>query len=1617
MVQHTKLPGINLEFPRGDQQLTPKTNSYADSVGEASASSAPPIYPNNNNNNNDNYPILNQPNPILIQQPQYKAKKLYPLRAQRHYPIGNNEEDHEYYMSNLGTFLDDIPWEPKPSTVPHDEDDVMEDMLSPEPIPIIHEPEPLANIFMNHPHYNTNNPRYQEAMALFIKQQPYKSLSIKEPTTINIPMNTVEVPIISPEDPDNPRTIIAAADSQSDIEAIGFNQMIYYKQRNQIRTDRRGITICTGNGRVHVNNYVPIIVIGKNGVRHNHKFWCLESLPTYDFLLGKHLLHKLGWEYTNRYETWEHKPTNYDHIESELDTLPGTNYPWKGEPKLDVDSIEIDNPDLRPFLKYQLKQYSEVIAKHEWDSGRLINMPPFTIDLIEEDHPYKEGFLAKEYWANAHDKKEMIRQIKGMEDFELIEQIEDNAKYVSPIFPISKKTGDVRIVFDYRKLNEITQRQMWTIPEPDKLLTKFKDKKWITSLDLKGGYWHIPIKESDRHKTAFVFNNNIYQWKVMPFGPKNAPMFFQRCMDRIFGHLSFVTVYLDDISIMSETLQQHKEHLKVIFDLLKDYNIKLRLDKCRWGVTETEYLGFIVDKYGTKCKASYIKKIMDVPVPTSKTGLKRYLGLVQFLHKYVPQMHKPVAILTDLLKKERTNTIHWNEIQLTAFHELKSMIQSVKPLAHPDVHRPFHVFADASKYGIGGMLAQEDIDGDMQPVAYCSKVFSSTQTRWHVSEQEIYAAIYCTEKWSDLLRHKKFTLHTDHKNLQKLFNNAVNFKSGKLFRWAVRLQDYHFQCKYVKRSDNVVADYLSRESVATQFKPQYKSVKEFYQTSDESNPIREQLSEYGGIDIHKMYLNHFCTAIVSDNLTTTYYHTNDPFLEAYIDPYEPDENYQISEESHKFLNISYKDHVKIAADQNVLPLSISNLDDFNYVDPNRNYNQPPPPKKPPKRQRYPDPPKPPPPSKEEASEMSEVSSISCDTNKLIEQLCAMPAPDPYKRPTKPLLPALKPNVRRSPRLAKKIKKRPQNIPLKVNQMEPYTNRYLRRRGNHGRRHRLLQLHKQQNQKILNEKPYLHTWNTDLLINTKYYIPIQDDYSPVFDSTNHVKINLLRTKQCFDPICFAIINFIDTGNKALIEDLPEYIQRYVLSGRFYLNTSKILCYRHKTQTQIETQVAPASLLASILRKAHTEFHHGVSKMIHKITNEMGYWWPKMQKHIAVYCRGCNTCQHIKAGVWRSYKRGQMKLFAATKPFEQISTDIVGPLPISHSGNRYIVTMIDKFSRYCMLVPVQDISSLSVVKAIDKWITTFGPPKSILSDNGPQFISSIYRDYMKNHKNIKYKYTSTYYPQCNGQIERLHRWIKERLTLIAYDGALNFVEGEDDWSDYLSIIQYTYNSTPNKITSYAPMEIILGKNDYKLNEYEFSPDHPKAYIKFLSDRQRIIKMNARNKAKLYDEARRKSYNKKRNTESAQHEVGQRVLWNINSQYTGNRRKLGPKWVGPYEITDIWNNYQSFKLRVIPMAPIQNKSNPMNPIKIPRNVKTIKSQRNHQNIQEFVVPRAQIKPYYKSYEEQFDGTQSPMSILINTITKTIHRNPIDRHNVQLYQCLFHLYGQQKQMGYSLK
>eukprot|EP01083_Nonionella_stella_P091657 256319_1 len=260
----------------------------------------------------------------------------------------------------------------------------------------------------------------------------------------------------------------------------------------------------------------------------------------------------------------------------------------------------------------------------------------------------------------------------------------------------------------------------------------------------------------------------------------------------------------------------------MVFERLRLHNIKLRIDKCLFAVKKTEYLGFIIDKLGIYPKEGYKKKVLSCPEPNDKPSMRRFIGLVQFLADFIPNMQKEIALLSETLTKSYPKSFTLNGPQQHAFNRLKHKVEATDYLMHPDLDwiaddtlepNPFHFFCDASKSGIGSMLAQCDKNGVMHPISYTAKVFNDCQRNWHVSEQELFAVVHSIEKYAYLLRCGKFIVHTDHRNLEQLFNKAKDFKTGKLFRWAVRLQDFHFECKYIKGTDNTIADYLSRDAL------------------------------------------------------------------------------------------------------------------------------------------------------------------------------------------------------------------------------------------------------------------------------------------------------------------------------------------------------------------------------------------------------------------------------------------------------------------------------------------------------------------------------------------------------------------------------------------------------------------------------------------------------------------------------------------------------------------------------------------------------------------------------------------------------------------------------------
>ena len=294
--------------------------------------------------------------------------------------------------------------------------------------------------------------------------------------------------------------------------------------------------------------------------------------------------------------------------------------------------------------------------------------------------------------------------------------------------------------------------------------------------------------------------------------------------------------------------------------------------------------------------------------------------------------------------------------------------------------------------------------------------------------------------------------------------------------------------------------------------------------------------------------------------------------------------------------------------------------------------------------------------------------------------------------------------------------------------------------------------RKQNADIINHKPSNPTYNKQLFVPSS--LPINDDYD-----INQLSNKFIAEKQSTDAYLFPIIEYLKNNNKYLLSesDLSPNLYRYVLSGRFWLNDNNTLYYQHKNRNCI---VIPSSLKYSAMRWAHDNVHNGFQRVMDRLSNR--FWWPHMRDDVKIMIDTCYSCQSVKGERESPFKAGKIKTFSATQPFELVSIDICGPLPMTENENRYIVSMIDKFSRFCSLISVKDVKSSTIINAYERWISLFGPPRAILSDNGPQFISNVFKSYNEELK-IKQKFSTPFYPETNGQVERLHQMDKRKTDI--------------------------------------------------------------------------------------------------------------------------------------------------------------------------------------------------------------------------------------------------------------
>ena len=384
-----------------------------------------------------------------------------------------------------------------------------------------------------------------------------------------------------------------------------------------------------------------------------------------------------------------------------------------------------------------------------------------------------------------------------------------NSDWAAPIVLVPKKDGSLRLCVDYRRLNGVSQSDAYPMPRIDELIDRLGGSKFITTLDLTRGYWQVPVAEADRHKTAFTTPFGLYQFKVMPFGLQGAPATFQRMMDRLVdGCDAFAAAYLDDLIIHSNTWEKHLQHIKSILVRLRAAGLTAKPTKCQFGMRECGYLGHVVGNGMVRPELSKVDAVQCFAVPKTKKQIRAFLGLTGYYRKFIPNYASVAVALTDLTRKSAPNRVTWTMECDRAFQRLKFLLSSSPVLRSPDFQKPFILQTDASDFGVGAVLSQEDENGDDHPVAYFSRKLLPREQRYSTIEKECLAIKLATHAFRVYLLGRQFTIQTDHRALEWL--DRLKENNSRLTRWSLALQPYDFVVQHRAGGKNGNADALSR---------------------------------------------------------------------------------------------------------------------------------------------------------------------------------------------------------------------------------------------------------------------------------------------------------------------------------------------------------------------------------------------------------------------------------------------------------------------------------------------------------------------------------------------------------------------------------------------------------------------------------------------------------------------------------------------------------------------------------------------------------------------------------------------------------------------------------------
>ena len=460
-------------------------------------------------------------------------------------------------------------------------------------------------------------------------------------------------------------------------------------------------------------------------------------------------------------------------------------------------------------FKQLCKEFEDVFSKDSTDIGKT---PLITMDIDTGDSP---PICQKPYNLPLKHREWVQKELKTLEKAGVI--VRSISPWASPIVVVPKKIepGEPprrRLCVDYSVVNSLLPKVLKAhskvkgvltlvpLPQIDHIYARLKGSKIFSTFDLRSGYHHMELSPDARAKSAFVTLLDKFEFTRCPFGLTEAPAYFQRLINKVIKGLPFAFGYLDDVLIHSPDIESHLQHIKILFQRLREADLKLKDSKCKYFKTHVQYLGHLVSGKGIKPLPTKLESVKKMPATTTPKEIKQFLGLVGYYRKFIPRFADIASPMTNLTKQDVS--FEWTLQCQASFEMLKDALITSPILKYPNPKKTYTLFTDASKYAWACVLTQEhDYEKDGKafkinhPITFASDLFKGNQLNWAALIKEAFTIYSFIKKLSYYLEDAEIILRSDHLPLKKfLQKNTLNTKVN---NWAVEISPYKIQFEYM----------------------------------------------------------------------------------------------------------------------------------------------------------------------------------------------------------------------------------------------------------------------------------------------------------------------------------------------------------------------------------------------------------------------------------------------------------------------------------------------------------------------------------------------------------------------------------------------------------------------------------------------------------------------------------------------------------------------------------------------------------------------------------------------------------------------------------------------------